>query len=93
VHGVPLVLSNTSGAAEVLRRGALKVDYWDTEMMARMITMVLEHPALAGTLRRESAAEIRGLTWDEAARKCIRLYHDAMSNGGRVSRPLQAAVV
>jgi glycosyltransferase involved in cell wall biosynthesis len=45
-HGVPVVLSNNSGAGEVLKRGSLKVDYWDVEMMAKMIVSVLEYPRL-----------------------------------------------
>ncbi len=81
-HGVPVVLSKNSGVAEVLKRGTLKVDFWDVEMMAKMIVSVLKHPGLAEMLRRESAAEIRGLSWDEAARKCIRSYYDAMRDNG-----------
>ncbi|MEJ2720516.1 MAG: glycosyltransferase [bacterium] len=78
-HGVPVVLSNSSGVAEVLERGALKVDYDDVESMAGMIAAVLERPALADRLRAESATEIRDLTWDNAARKCICSYYDAVS--------------
>jgi glycogen(starch) synthase len=85
-YGVPVILSKSSGAAEVLRRGSLKVDYWDVEMMSKMIVSVLTYPRLAETLRRESAAEIRGLTWDVAARKCMRSYYDALNTGGNGSR-------
>jgi len=91
-HGVPVVLSKNSGVAEVLKRGALKVDFWDVEMMAKMIVSILRYPALADMLRRESAAEIRGLTWDEAARKCIRFYYDAIGHGANNSRPFSVAV-
>jgi glycogen synthase len=81
-HGVPVILSKDSGAAEVLRRGTLKVDFWDVEMMAKMIVAVLHYPGLADTLRRESLYEIEGLTWEAAARKCIRLYYDALTGKG-----------
>jgi glycosyltransferase involved in cell wall biosynthesis len=91
-HGVPVVLSKNSGVAEVLRRGALKVDFWDVEMMAKMIVSILRYPALADMLRRESAAEIRGLTWDAAAQKCIRFYHDVIRRGAEKSRPFSTAV-
>jgi glycosyltransferase involved in cell wall biosynthesis len=90
-HGVPVVLSKESGAAEVLPRGTLKVDSWDVEMMAKMIVSILRYPALAETLRRVSAAEIRGVTWEEAARKCIRLYHDATRTTGAGLRPFPVA--
>ena len=75
-HGVPVVLSRSSGAAEVLRRGSLQVDYWDTELMARQIVAILRYPRLSDVLRRDGAAEIRGLTWDEAASKCTRFYNE-----------------
>jgi glycogen(starch) synthase len=91
-HGVPVVLSKQSGAAEVLRRGTLKVDSWDVEMMAKMIVSVLRYPSLAETLRRVSANEIRGLTWEEAARKCIRLYYDATARNGAAPRTCPVAV-
>ena len=81
-HGVPVILSKDSGAAEVLKRGTLKVDFWDVEMMAKMIVAVLHYPGLADTLRRESLFEIEGLTWEAAARKCIRLYYDALTGKG-----------
>jgi glycosyltransferase involved in cell wall biosynthesis len=81
-HGVPVILSKDSGVAEVLRRGTLKVDFWDVEMMAKMIVSVLKHPGLAEMLRRESAAEIRGLSWDDAARKCVKSYYEAVKNNG-----------
>jgi glycogen(starch) synthase len=91
-HGVPVVLSTSSGAAEVLKRGALKADYWDVELMAKMITAVLEYPALAETLREESAAEIRGLSWDVAAEKCMRFYHEAITRAEPRSWPAAAVV-
>lgn len=78
-HGVPVILSRTSGVAEVLRRGALHVDFWDVELMARMILLVLRHRALADMLRRQARAEVRGLTWDEAARRCLRLYYSEIA--------------
>jgi len=47
-------------------------------MTAKMIVSILRYPRLAETLRRVSAEEIMGLTWEEAARKCIRLYYDTL---------------
>lgn len=90
-HGVPVVLSKESGVAEVLRNGTLKVDSWDVELTARMIVSVLQYPSLADMLRRVSLAETRGLTWEEAARKCIRLYYDTITAGSGRSRRYFAA--
>jgi glycogen(starch) synthase len=75
-HGVPVVLSKNSGIAELLSRGAMKVDFWDTEQMANKIIALLTQPELAEELRRESLAEIRPLTWDAAARKCRLVYRE-----------------
>jgi len=54
-------------------------------MMSKMIVSVLTNPRLAETLRRESAAEISTVSWDVAARKCIRSYYDALKDGGNGS--------
>jgi hypothetical protein len=51
-----------------------------------MILSILKYPSLAETLRRVSAQEIRELTWEEAARKCVRLYYDAASTSGAPER-------
>jgi hypothetical protein len=72
--GVPVILSKNSGVTEVLPHGALKVDFWDVDGMADRIVAVLRHPQLADALTRSAAAEVRRLTWDEAARKCVGIY-------------------
>lgn len=84
-RGVPVILSNTSGAAEVLQKGSLKVDYWDVDTMARMIVSVLTKPGLADTLVRESRREIASVDWDVAARRCIQVYYEVTTRtGGQV---------
>jgi glycogen synthase len=70
-----VVLSRTSGAAEVLKAGALAVDWWDTDRMAEQILAVLRYPDLVQMLRHHAAHELRVLTWEAAARDCIELYH------------------
>jgi len=75
-HRVPVVLSKSSGVAELLPRGAMKVDFWDTEQMANKIIALLTRPELAEKLRRQAIAEIRPLTWDAAARKCRLVYRE-----------------
>jgi len=73
-HGAALVLSKSSGVSEVLHRGALLVDFWDVDLMADRILALLNRPELAETVRREAAAEVRRLTWDAAAQRCIEVY-------------------
>jgi len=72
-HGVPVIISKSSGVSEVLEH-ALKVDFWDIEEMANKIVAVLRHPPLARTLREHALAEIRQMTWEKAAGECLAVY-------------------
>ena len=77
-HDVPVIISKTSGVAEVLKH-ALKVDFWDVNEMANKIIAVLKHPPLSSTLREHADLEVRGLTWNDAATKCRSVYEAAGS--------------
>ncbi|MDG1838487.1 MAG: glycosyltransferase family 4 protein [Phycisphaerales bacterium] len=74
-HNVPVLISKSSGASEVLTH-ALKCDFWDTEAMADKIVAVLRHPPLGQTLRRHGVIDIRRLTWADAAAKCGTVYEE-----------------
>ncbi len=76
-HDVPVIISKTSGVAEVLTH-ALKVDFWDTNDIADKILAVLRHPPLSSTLRQHADMEVRTLTWAGAATKCLRTYQTAL---------------
>jgi hypothetical protein len=78
--------------AEVLRRGSLKVDYWDVELMARMIVAVLTNRGLAESLVHEGAREVLQADWDAAAGRCIRTYYEVTANGRDAREPLGEAV-
>jgi glycosyltransferase involved in cell wall biosynthesis len=75
-RGVPVIVSKTSGVAEVLLQGSLKVDYQDVRRMAQRIIDVLTQPALAGTLRTAGMLESAAATWDTAAHRCIQTYYE-----------------
>ncbi len=75
-HDVPVIISKTSGAAEVLSH-VLKVDFWDIDEMANKILAVLRHPPLTATLREHVEIELRRLTWDDAAQRCVDTYNRA----------------
>jgi glycosyltransferase involved in cell wall biosynthesis len=79
-QGVPVILSKTSGVAEVVNRGALKVDFWDVKELANKIAAVLEHRTLADELRRHGSREIRDLTWDAAAQQCLQVYEGVLQH-------------
>ena len=72
-HDVPALISKSSGVSEVLTH-ALKVDFWDVEEMANKIVAVLRHPPLQRTLQNNGRFEVRALTWDGAARRCLQIY-------------------
>ena len=80
-HDVPVIVSKTSGVAEVLTH-ALKVDFWDIDEMANKIVAVLRHPPLGNTLKQHGAFELRRLTWDGAAEKCERIYTELAAAQG-----------
>lgn len=77
--GLPVILSTTSGAAEVIHH-SLKVDYWDAAAMADRILSVLHRPALASTLRSRAKVELTRMTWAQAAESCLAGYRNALSN-------------
>ncbi len=80
-HDVPVIISKQSGVSEVLTH-ALKVDFWDTEEMANKIVAVLKYPPLSQTLREHGEYELRGLTWEGAAEKCVKVYGRAIAVQG-----------
>ncbi|MBL9140663.1 MAG: glycosyltransferase family 4 protein, partial [Phycisphaerae bacterium] len=77
-HRVPVLISRQSGVSEVLQN-ALKFDFWDTEDLANKIVAVLRHPPLRRTLREEGFDEVRGITWEGAARKTLGVYRKAIN--------------
>jgi glycosyltransferase involved in cell wall biosynthesis len=68
-----VIVSRSSGVTEVLRH-ALKVDFWDVREIANKIVGVLRHPPLAEVLRENAFAETLHLTWERAARGCLKTY-------------------
>jgi len=80
-HRVPVLISRQSGVSEVLVN-ALKVDFWDVEDMANKIVAVLRYPPLQRTLTDHGFDEVRGITWDGAAKKCVSVYQHAIADVG-----------
>lgn len=77
-NDVPVIVSKQSGVSEVLTH-ALKVDFWDIDDMANKIVAVLKYPPLGQTLREHGRFELRGLNWDGAAEKCVKVYGRAIA--------------
>ncbi len=72
--GVPVVITQRSGAAEVLK-SALLADFWDTELMANHIVELLKNKKLHAEKVREGKNEIKNLTWESAASKILDEYN------------------
>jgi len=73
--GVPVIISKQSGVAEVMPH-AIAVDFWDTEALAEAICSVLKYKSLYRSLKKNSKAQIKGITWDKAAKRLTNLYHE-----------------
>lgn len=77
-NGTPALISKQSGVSEVLTH-ALKVDFWDVDEMANKIVAVLRHPPLRQTLREHGEMDVRRLTWEGAAERCLQVYRGVIS--------------
>ena len=77
--GVPAVISNQSGAAEVLKY-AFKVDFWDVDARADDIYALLKYPALADFAAREGYDEVNRLKWNIATAKLKNIYESVVNN-------------
>ena len=77
-HRVPVIISRNSGVSEILTH-ALKVDFWDVDDIASKIVAVLRYPPLRNSLRDHGLFEVRGITWDGAARRCLGTYAKAIA--------------
>lgn len=73
--GVPVIISRQSGVSEVMPH-AITVDFWNTTALADAICSVLKYRSLYKTLRKNSLAEVRTITWDKAAKSINTIYHE-----------------
>jgi glycosyltransferase involved in cell wall biosynthesis len=75
--GVPVIISNQSGVAEILEN-ALKIDFWDTHAMADAIYGLLNYPSLAAHLKKGGKKEVDNLKWIHSARNVKKVYESAL---------------
>lgn len=79
-HGTPAIVSRGAGVSEVVRN-ILRVDFGDVDDLASKILSVLLYPPLARTLGREGLAEVKRLSWRDAAEKCLDVYREVQGAG------------
>ncbi|MCX8147095.1 MAG: glycosyltransferase family 4 protein [Candidatus Woesearchaeota archaeon] len=73
-NNVPVIISKQSGVSEVLHH-ALKVDFWDIDELANKIISTLRFSELRDELRQNGINDVRKLSWDITAEKCIGVYN------------------
>jgi len=75
--GVPVIISKTSGVAEIVK-SAIKVDFWDINAMAEKIIAVLKYSPLSAAMCRMSTREASYYTWDRTAEETFNVYQEAI---------------
>jgi glycogen(starch) synthase len=73
-YGTPSLISYQSGASEMLYN-CLKVDFWDTNLMADKIVGALRSQALLDELAAGARQEFERLSWTQTADKIMSNYH------------------
>jgi glycosyltransferase involved in cell wall biosynthesis len=75
--GVPVIISNQSGVAEVVEN-VIKIDFWNINAMADAIYGLLNYPSLAKIFKEKGKEEVRNLKWKNSAEKVYKIYKNAM---------------
>ena len=79
-HDDALILTKQSGVSEIIW-SALKYDFWDTQKLADEILAVTENPPLKDELKNNIKNEYRRISWDQIAKKCLRIYNKVKQKG------------
>ena len=74
----PILVSKQSGIAEIIQN-ALKVDFWDVDEIANKILACLTYQGLGATLQEESHKELKKVSWEKSAQKCVEIYNSLLS--------------
>lgn len=74
-HGDCLILTKQSGVSEIIW-SAMKYDFWDAHKLADEILAIAENAALRETLQNNVKNEYHKISWDEVAKKCLKVYNN-----------------
>ncbi|HWZ87093.1 MAG TPA: glycosyltransferase family 4 protein [Thermoanaerobaculia bacterium] len=77
-QGTPVIISKSAGVTEVVKN-VLRVEFGDVEDLASKILSVLAFAPLKDTLSSRGRAEVRRLSWREAASQCIAVYRELVT--------------
>jgi glycosyltransferase involved in cell wall biosynthesis len=72
-YGTPSLVSKQSGVSEVFKN-CLKVDYWDIDEMANIITSAVSSPGLLDEITSKATDEYSIMSWDDSTNKLMSLY-------------------
>ena len=73
-HGDALILTKQSGVSEIIW-SAMKYDFWDEAKLADEILAIANNPALKKSLTDNIKNEYRQFSWNQVAKKCLRIYN------------------
>ncbi|MBI2659081.1 glycosyltransferase family 4 protein [Candidatus Woesearchaeota archaeon] len=76
----PVIVSKQSGVSEVIRH-CLKVDFWDINELSSKIVSLLRYNPLHETIKENAYSEVKKLSWDVPAQKCVDVYNELISKG------------
>jgi glycosyltransferase involved in cell wall biosynthesis len=74
-HGDALILTKQSGVSEIIW-SAMKYDYWDERRLADEILAIANNNALRDTLQNNVKQEYCKISWNQVAKKCLKIYND-----------------
>jgi glycogen(starch) synthase len=71
--GAPVIVSKQSGVREAVKH-KLSVDFWDVDMLASKMLGVLRYGCVREEMRKNGHREIRGMSWNDAAKETMSVY-------------------
>ena len=77
-HEVPVIVSKQSGVAEILP-DALKVDFWDVELLTKQILDILNNPAKTKKMIQKNNELVKDLSWDKPAERVLEVYERVLA--------------
>lgn len=80
--GAPVIASRTTSVPEVAGEAAILCDPRSPEEFAGALVRVLEHPAVAGDLRRRGVERSRRFTWERTARAVADVFEEVIAGEG-----------
>ncbi len=76
--GVPVIISEQSGVAEVLKN-AIKVNFWDVDALADAMYGLLSYSVLSDNLKEKGMREVNSLNWYDSAKLVKNLYQKVLN--------------